>query len=65
MVEKDQSLVVLESMKMEIDMRAPMSGLVHEVHCTPGNMVQAGQALVTILPHDDAGVVKVSVGGAA
>ncbi|MFZ3033883.1 MAG: urea carboxylase [Parvibaculum sp.] len=64
-VEKDQSLVVLESMKMEIDMRAPMSGLVHEVHCTPGNMVQAGQALVTILPHDDAGVVKVSVGGAA
>ncbi|MDO8288267.1 MAG: urea carboxylase [Parvibaculum sp.] len=54
-VTKDQSLVVLESMKMEIDMKAPMSGRVYEVHCTPGHMVQAGQALVTILPH-----VKVS-----
>ncbi|MCE9648493.1 MAG: urea carboxylase [Parvibaculum sp.] len=49
-VAKDQSLVVLESMKMEIDMKAPMRGRVHEVHCTPGNMVQAGQALITLLP---------------
>ncbi|MGV8997312.1 MAG: urea carboxylase [Parvibaculaceae bacterium] len=49
-VTKDQSLVVLESMKMEIDMKAPMSGRVYEIHCTPGHMVQAGQALVTILP---------------
>lgn len=49
-VAKDQSLVVLESMKMEIEMKAPMRGRVFEVHCTPGNMVQAGQALVTLLP---------------
>ena len=54
-VTKDQALVVLESMKMEIEMKAPMSGRVHEVHCTPGHMVQAGQALVTILPMVKAG----------
>jgi urea carboxylase len=53
-VAKDQSLVVLESMKMEIDMKAPMRGRVHEVHCIPGNMVQAGQALVTLLPLEGA-----------
>lgn len=61
---KDQSLVVLESMKMEIDMKAPMSGRVHEVHCTPGHMVQAGQALVTILPLDPVLAVKAQAGGA-
>jgi urea carboxylase len=49
-VAQDQALVVLESMKMEIEMKAPMRGRVHEIHCTPGNMVQAGQALVTLLP---------------
>ncbi len=49
-VAQDQSLVTLESMKMEIEMRSPMRGRVHEVHCAPGTMVQAGQALVTLLP---------------
>ena len=49
-VAQDQSLVTLESMKMEIEMRSPMRGRVHEVHCAPGTMVQAGQALMTLLP---------------
>ncbi len=49
-VKKDQSLVTLESMKMEIEMRSPVAGRVHEVHCLAGHMVQAGQALVTLLP---------------
>ncbi|HUD52115.1 urea carboxylase [Parvibaculum sp.] len=49
-VAQDQSLVTLESMKMEIEMRSPMRGRVHEVHCAPGTMVRAGQALVTLLP---------------
>jgi urea carboxylase len=62
-VAKDQSLVVLESMKMEIDMKAPMSGRVHEVHCATGNMVQAGQALVTLLPLDDISAVRPAAGG--
>ena len=49
-VSADQTLVVLESMKMEIEVRAPVAARVHEVHCAPGKMVQAGQALVTLVP---------------
>ncbi len=49
-VAADQTLVVLESMKMEIEVRAPVAARVHEVHCAPGKMVQAGQALVTLVP---------------
>lgn len=49
-VSADQTLVVLESMKMEIEVRAPVAARVHEVHCAPGKMVQAGQALVTLMP---------------
>ena len=51
-VTADQTLVVLESMKMEIEVRAPVAARVHEVHCAPGKMVQAGQALVTLVPLD-------------
>ncbi|PKP78763.1 MAG: urea carboxylase [Alphaproteobacteria bacterium HGW-Alphaproteobacteria-3] len=47
-----QMLIVLESMKMEIEVRAPVAARVHEVHCTQGRMVQAGQALVTLVPLD-------------
>ncbi|ABS63507.1 Urea carboxylase [Parvibaculum lavamentivorans DS-1] len=52
-VAADQTLVILESMKMEIEVRAPMPARVHEVHCAPGKMVQAGQALVTLVPLDE------------
>lgn len=51
-VEADQTLVVLESMKMEVEVRAPVAARVHEVHCAQGKMVQAGQALVTLVPLD-------------
>ena len=53
-VAADQTLVVLESMKMEIEVRAPVAARVHEVHCAPGKMVQAGQALLTLVPLDAA-----------
>ena len=49
---EDDPIVVLESMKMEIEVRAPVAARVHEVHCAPGKMVQAGQALVTLVPLD-------------
>ncbi len=49
-VSADQSLVVLESMKMEFDVKAPMAGRIHQIHCAPGHMVQAGQALITLIP---------------
>ena len=57
-VAEGHALVVLESMKMEIEVRAPIAARVHEVHCIPGKMVQAGQALVTLVPLAEASPPK-------
>lgn len=45
-VRKDQSLVVIESMKMETVIRAPMDGTVKRVVHGKGEMCKAGTALV-------------------
>jgi len=41
-------LVILESMKMEIPVLAPMAGLVREVRVQPGSAVRAGQRVVVL-----------------
>jgi urea carboxylase len=41
-----EALIVVESMKMEINVCAPWSGVVREVRCAEGRAVQLGQALV-------------------
>ena len=41
-------LVILESMKMEIPLTAPLSGIVREVLVQPGAAVRAGQRVVVI-----------------
>ena len=43
-----QSIVILEAMKMEVVIIAPMEGVVELVHCTTGAMVTAGQNLATV-----------------
>jgi hypothetical protein len=43
-----QPLVVMEAMKMQMEIRAPGGGVVRRVHATPGVEVSAGQVLVTI-----------------
>ncbi|MGA2395984.1 MAG: biotin carboxylase N-terminal domain-containing protein [Candidatus Lustribacter sp.] len=43
-------LVVLEAMKMEHRIEAPITGTVSAVHVAPGDLVPAGAALVTIGP---------------
>jgi urea carboxylase len=43
-----QRLIVLEAMKMEIAVTAPVAGVVEKVNCTLGALVSAGQRLVTI-----------------
>lgn len=53
-VSADQPLIVLESMKMEIEMKAPFAARVHEVHCEMGRMVRAGEPLVTLVPLENA-----------
>jgi len=45
-VVEGDTLIIVESMKMEIAVLAPSSGLVREVRCAEGRAVQLGQALV-------------------
>jgi urea carboxylase len=45
-VAEGETLIIVESMKMEIAVCAPVSGRVREVRCAEGRSVQLGQALV-------------------
>ena len=45
-VAKDQPLLVMESMKMEMTLVAPRDAVVAEVSCADGAMVQMHQPLV-------------------
>ena len=45
-----QTLVILETMKMETPVVAPVTGLVAAVTTTTGALVTAGQALVVLEP---------------
>jgi biotin carboxyl carrier protein len=47
-VKAGQTLVVLEAMKMENELRAPRAGRISIVRCAEGTAVEAGQDLVTI-----------------
>ncbi len=47
-VEYGEKVVILESMKMENELRAPCSGIVTHVHVTPGMSVEKDQVLVGI-----------------
>jgi biotin carboxyl carrier protein len=47
-VEMGQTLLIVESMKMEIPVEAPASGTVREVLVAEGEAVQDGQWLVTL-----------------
>jgi biotin carboxyl carrier protein len=41
-------VLILEAMKMELPIRAPREGTVAAIHCTEGQLVQPGIALVEI-----------------
>ena len=47
-VEAGQKLMVLEAMKMEIAVTAPVAGIVETLNCKPGMLVAAGQVLAAI-----------------
>jgi urea carboxylase len=47
-VDAGQKLIVLESMKMEIVVAAPSSGVIEKVNCDKGALVLAGQVLVAL-----------------
>jgi urea carboxylase len=45
-----ERVIVLEAMKMEFIVVAPVDGVVEMVHCARGGMVKAGQNLATLRP---------------
>ena len=47
-VERGQTLVVVEAMKMELEVKAAAAGTVSAVLCTPGESVTKGQPLVAL-----------------
>ena len=45
-----EAVLVVESMKMESEVRASVDGVVTEVRCAEGTPVQAGQVVVVLEP---------------
>ncbi|PZD97151.1 urea carboxylase [Paenibacillus sambharensis] len=43
---KGDTLVIVESMKMEFSQNAPYDGIIHSVHVKPGDSVHAGQLII-------------------
>jgi len=47
-VQADETLMILESMKMEIPVNAPDAGRVAKIHVREGQTVQEGQLLIEV-----------------
>jgi biotin carboxyl carrier protein len=47
-VEEDDTLMILESMKMEIPITTPISGTVTQILVTEGQVVQEGQTVAVV-----------------
>jgi len=47
-VERGDTLVMLEAMKMEVPIRSPRDGVVRAVHCKAGELVQPGVNLLAL-----------------
>lgn len=47
-VQADETLMILESMKMEIPVTSPKTGKVTKIHVTEGQTVQEGQLLAEV-----------------
>ena len=47
-IAKEQTLLGMEAMKMESEVKSPQAGVVQAVHVQAGNTVQTGDALLTL-----------------
>lgn len=54
-VRKGQNLLIMESMKMELALDAPIDGVVEAVEVCPGQMVALGERLVVLAGEDQPG----------
>ena len=48
MVEEDDTIIVMEAMKMEINVVAPVGGRVTEIRVAPGEAIETDQVVATI-----------------
>jgi urea carboxylase len=48
MIEVGQTIAIVESMKMEMAVEAPVAGRVSEIRATPGQALQMGQVVAVI-----------------
>ena len=53
-VEVNQSLVIVEAMKMENEVRSPVAGTVRKVNVAPGDSVGTTEAMLEIEPAEEA-----------
>ncbi len=54
-VERNQTVVIMESMKMELVITAPRDGVVRRVSVQQGQQVERGMRLLELAPESDAG----------
>ena len=54
-VERNQTVVVIESMKMELVITAPSNGVVRRVSVVPGQQVDRGMRLLELAPENGTG----------
>ena len=52
-VSEGDVVMILEAMKMQNEIHAPLSGTVLAVNCKPGDSVEANSPLVVITPEED------------
>ena len=51
-VEEGAVLLILEAMKMQNEVQAPISGTVTELNCETGDSIEANSPLVVIMPEE-------------
>ena len=54
-VKEGQVILILEAMKMQNEVTAPLSGKISEINCSEGDNVEANMALVVIEPESEKG----------
>ena len=51
-VAQGETLVILESMKMQNELQSPVGGTVESIHCSHGQTVDKGELLLVVRPPD-------------